>query len=159
VLGKTLSVGVESEMHVLAGRQRQVWAILGLVLLGAVLSVLVALPRHEPQPVAAAQPSASPPTEEDIVTTILSYVDSERPDDPLIQVDDGVWVKRSNYQGVTIGSVVYYYALLPHASFDPLSRGAVSADQVQIIRILDDPGFRILIYTITGPLGNVKREA
>jgi hypothetical protein len=95
--------------------------------------------------------------EEDVVATVLSYVESERPDDPLIQVDDGVWVKHSNYYGMTIGGAVYYYALLPHASFDPRSRGVVTVDQVQVIHDLDDPGFRIIIYTITSPAHNVTK--
>lgn len=135
----------------MSARQLRVWAVLGLVVLGLALVVPVTLPRGAAQPVAAAPPADSTLTEQDVIATVLSYVESERPDDPLIQVDDGVWVKRSNYSGVTIGRTVYYYALLPHASFDPLSRGLVSADQVQVIHVLDYAEFRILIYVVTGP--------
>ncbi len=129
----------------------KIGAILGVVWLALALGVVMVLPQGAARPAAAAPPAESPITVEEVVATVLSYVENERPDDPLVQVADGVWAKRSNYFGITIGGTVYYYALFPHASFDPLSRGAVSRDQVRIVRTLGESGFRIIIYVIRAP--------
>lgn len=69
--------------------------------------------------------------------------------DPLITTPDGHQVKSSNYNGVMIGGVVYYYSLAPHISYDPLSRGEVTMNQIVVKeRIEADEGFPILVYTI-----------
>jgi hypothetical protein len=86
---------------------------------------------------------------------IRSYVEGNRADDPLIELPSGAWVKSSNYDGVTIGGEVYYYILLPHQSFDPLSRGAVTPDAVTNVDEISDGESVIIIYTLTHPATNV----
>lgn len=88
-------------------------------------------------------PPASPAGE------VLSYATTWRGPalDPLITLPSGVQVKSSNYRGVVIDGVTYYYNLAPHASYDPLARGVMSIDQVQIVAVVGDPPDRVLIYT------------
>jgi len=130
------------------GRTLKTGLILGALWLVLAFGAVMLVPRGATRQVAAAPPAEPPITVDEVVATVLSYVENERPDDLLIQVDDGVWAKRSNYFGIAVGGTVYYYAVFPHASFDPLSRGAVSMDQVRIIRTVGAPGFRIIIYVI-----------
>jgi hypothetical protein len=85
-----------------------------------------------------------------VTRTILAYLEDSWSDDPLIEVQSGVWVKSSNYYGVTIAGAVYYYAMTSHQSFDPLSRGVVTLDAVEIVREIHDGEFTVIIYTIPG---------
>ncbi|MFQ6057980.1 MAG: hypothetical protein ACE5MB_03745 [Anaerolineae bacterium] len=84
----------------------------------------------------------------DFAEVVMAYVEGRRGDDPLVQLDENVWVKSSNYYGVRIDGVVYYYCLLPHASFDPLSRGEVDREAVRVRKVISEPEFTIIIYTI-----------
>lgn len=85
---------------------------------------------------------------EQTVREVLSYVSDMRPDDSLVQVEEGVWVKKSNVHGVRIGSETFYYSLAPHMSYDPLSRGDVGEGEIRVVFSdgqLDPP---VIIYTI-----------
>ncbi|HID86665.1 MAG TPA: hypothetical protein EYP55_04715 [Anaerolineae bacterium] len=84
----------------------------------------------------------------DVATVIMGYVEGESRDDPLVQLGENVWVKSSNYHGVEINGIVYYYCIFPHASFDPLCRGEVDLEAVRVRRIIGEPEFTIIIYTI-----------
>ncbi len=88
---------------------------------------------------------------DEVTRIILSYLDDNRPDDPLVEVRSGVWAKSSNYHGVMIGGTCYYYALLPDQSFDPLSRGAVGPGDIQIVREIHDVDSTVIIYTLARP--------
>jgi hypothetical protein len=130
--------------------------VIGLLVLGSFLGLGLRAAAIAPSPVTgeparlrpAARVSAAA-TVERVTQSILPYVEGDRPDDSLIEVQAGVWVKSSNYRGVTIDGVVYYYAILPHQSFDPLSRGAVAPGAVEIVTEIRDRDFAIVIYRIT----------
>jgi hypothetical protein len=98
---------------------------------------------------AATAPTPSNASVERVANTILSYIDGQRAGDALLEIQEGVWVKSSNYGGVTIDGAVYYYAIVTHQSFDPLSRGAVTAGAIEIVTEIDDGDFPIVIYRIT----------
>jgi len=57
-------------------------------------------------------------------------------------------VKSSNYQGVQIDGTTYYYNLAPRASFDPLARGVVTADEIAVVAVVGDVPNRVMIYTL-----------
>lgn len=84
----------------------------------------------------------------DVAVVITGYVEGQFGDDPLVQLEENVWVKSSNYYGVEINGVVYYYCLFPHASFDPLCRGEVGWEAVRAWTVISEPEFTIIIYTI-----------
>lgn len=53
--------------------------------------------------------------------------------DPLIDVGPGVSARASNLRGLSLDGAVYYYYVEGGANFDPLSRGAVADDAVEIM--------------------------
>jgi hypothetical protein len=119
--------------------------IIGLGVLALSGQTAPAAARNLGRPVVASvAPDADP------AAVILGYLDQERGDDPLVQVSGQVWAKASNFNGVVIGGQVFYYRLLPHASFDPLGRGAVSERDVVVWQVIEDGEFTIVIYTL-GP--------
>jgi hypothetical protein len=91
---------------------------------------------------AAARPSP--------VSEVLSYVTTWRgaAEDPVITLAPGLPVKSSNYRGVRLGGTLYYYNLAPRQSYDPLARGAVTADQIQIVAVVGDPPNRVMVYSL-----------
>jgi len=110
------------------------------------------LPRYPTRAIVPDKPIKSVPIQP-LSQIILSYIENEREDDPVIQIKAGVWAKRSNVEGISIDGIRYYYAILPHASFDPLSRGEVSLDDIHIVQEITEGDFKIIIYTI-GPIPN-----
>ena len=68
--------------------------------------------------------------------------------DPSITLANGLKVKSSNYRGVRIGGTTYYYSLSPRPSYDPLARGEVTSDQINVVVIRGDYPNRVMIYTI-----------
>jgi hypothetical protein len=85
---------------------------------------------------------------EKIKEEVLSYVSETRDDDPLIEVESNIFVKESNYKGVTINNQTYYYSLFPHMSYDPVSRGEITREDVEIIYKDNDAEISVIIYTI-----------
>lgn len=85
--------------------------------------------------------------QEKIVQRVLEYAKTEKENDPFIEIEPNLWIKQSNYEGVKIGGIVYYYSLFPHMSYDPVSRGEISVEEIEIIYIEDDQDFSIAIYT------------
>jgi hypothetical protein len=138
---------------------------LGLVillgLLGVGLGVTMAMPGRSvgkvpenSQVQVADQLTDGPSYEEQvdqITETVLSYVEGQRDDDPLVEVRNGVWAKSSNYNGVVIAGQTYYYGIFPHQSFDPFTRGIVAADAVRIVREISNREFTVIIYVIINP--------
>ncbi len=131
----------------LTQRYFRLWWI-AVLLAAAGVGASMTLPRNATQATMPDRIIEKPVTKPDLFRTIVSYIDSEREDDPLVQVRPGIWAKRSNVEGVLINGTRYYYALLPHASFDPLSRGEVSLDDIQIVQEISEGDFTIVIYTI-----------
>lgn len=68
--------------------------------------------------------------------------------DPLIDVRPGVSARASNLRGLSMDGSVYYYYVEGRANFDPLSRGAVASDAVEImLRDTSGPS-SIVIYRL-----------
>lgn len=85
---------------------------------------------------------------ENVIEKILSYVSAHRLDDPMIEVEPHIFVKKSNLKGIVIEDKTYYYSLFPHASFDPVSVGKVSKNEVTIIYDDEKATIPVIIYTI-----------
>jgi len=68
--------------------------------------------------------------------------------DPLTDVAPGVTVRSSNLRGFALNGVTYYYYLEGQSNADPLSRGALSPDQVAIV-LRDTSGpVPLVVYTL-----------
>jgi hypothetical protein len=68
--------------------------------------------------------------------------------DPLIDVQPGVSVRASNLRGLSLGGATYYYYVEGHTNFDPLSRGVIKSDSVEIM-LRDNSGPNsIVIYRL-----------
>ncbi|MCS6879958.1 MAG: hypothetical protein RMK84_04940 [Oscillochloridaceae bacterium] len=53
--------------------------------------------------------------------------------DPLVPVGDGYSARASNLRGLQLDGQVYYYYVEGAKNFDPLSRGVIGKDQVEIL--------------------------
>ncbi|HEY8885112.1 MAG TPA: hypothetical protein VIO35_07350 [Chloroflexota bacterium] len=91
--------------------------------------------------------AAAPPSP---VSEVLSLATTWRgpAGDPVIALAPGLPVKSSNYRGVRIGGTLYYYNLAPRQSYDPLARGEVTADQIQVVAVVGDPPNRVMVYSL-----------
>ncbi len=68
--------------------------------------------------------------------------------DPLVDVVPGVSARASNLRGLSLRGSVYYYYVEGHANFDPLSRGVVARDSVEVmLRDTSGPS-SIVIYRL-----------
>lgn len=68
--------------------------------------------------------------------------------DPLIEIVPGATARTSNVRGFELNGVVYYYYIEGARNFDPLSRGAVTRDTIEII-LRDTSGPQpLVIYTL-----------
>lgn len=65
-------------------------------------------------------------------------------DDPLIEVRPGLSVRESNLRGFKLGDSAYFYYLEGATNFDPLSRGAVSPADVEVL-LRDESGPQTLV--------------
>ncbi|NJN15945.1 MAG: hypothetical protein HC822_06475 [Oscillochloris sp.] len=64
--------------------------------------------------------------------------------DGLIEVKPGLTVRESNLRGFSFEGAVYYYYVEGGLNYDPLSRGAVDAAEVEIL-LRDDSGPQTLV--------------
>jgi hypothetical protein len=68
--------------------------------------------------------------------------------DPLIEVQPGINVRESNMRGLSVDGTTYFYYVEGNQNFDPLSRGAVSENQVDVL-LRDTRGpLPLVVYTI-----------
>jgi hypothetical protein len=65
-------------------------------------------------------------------------------EDALIDVAPGITARSSNIRGFSLKGSTYYYYLEGRPSFDPLSRGLVHRDQIEIV-LRDDGGPQALV--------------
>jgi hypothetical protein len=79
---------------------------------------------------------------------VLSYISETRDDDPFIEVESNIFIKESNYKGITINDKTYFYSLSPHMSYDPVTRGEVEIEDVNVIYNDNDAEAPVIIYTI-----------
>ena len=68
--------------------------------------------------------------------------------DPLIQLAPGVMVRSSNVRGLQLDGTVYYYYFEGDESYDPLSRGAVSARDVEVLLRDTSGATPLVIYQV-----------
>lgn len=132
-------------MVVLAAEQ-QATQLRGVALLSALCAlVLFAAAAQAPAPDSG---QAGDVQVRSVLTRVGSYVNTHRADDPLVSLD-GVEAKSSNIYGIEVDGVRYYYRILRHASFDPLSRGTVA--QSETIGVLH-PGteWEVAVYWEAG---------
>lgn len=98
----------------------------------------------------AAQPTTALTTTED-VSLVREAVWARlmgTVNDPLIEVQPGISVRESNVRGFMLNGVVYYYYVEGNQNFDPLSRGAVDQDRVEVLLRDADGPLPVVIYTI-----------
>lgn len=76
--------------------------------------------------------SLTPLEAETLRAAVQSRLD-ETFDDPLIEAAPGVMVRSSNVRGFRLNGVVYYYYIEGERNFDPLSRGAVDHNDVDVV--------------------------
>lgn len=69
-------------------------------------------------------------------------------DDPLIAGSSGSAVRESNLRGFRLNGTIYYYYVEGGVNRDPLSRGSVTPDQVEILLRDADGPYPIVIYTL-----------
>lgn len=109
-------------------------ALVGLELL-LLLGVLVwALFYLLPPATPLAAPASLAPVEDAIRARIGGEVN-----DPLVIVAPGQSARTSNLRGFSLSGQTYYYYVEGAANYDPLSRGAVSRTEVEIL-LRDDTG-------------------
>jgi len=68
--------------------------------------------------------------------------------DPLITLSPERSVRASNLRGFEHGGAIYYYYIEGGANFDPLSRGAVTRDEIEILLRDSDGPQTFVIYRI-----------
>ncbi|WP_322820673.1 hypothetical protein [Chloroflexus sp.] len=140
------SVGAEQRITITdlwrSGRANLFFIMVGLELC-LLLSVLVwLLLSAPPRPSLTTTPDLTPLTGE--IQGRLSGLII----DPVIEVKPGVIVRSSNVRGFRYEGHVYYYYIEGAANYDPLSRGLLRPDQVEIM-LRDDSGEQtIVIYRV-----------
>ncbi len=68
--------------------------------------------------------------------------------DPLVPVGDGHSARASNLRGFRLDGNVYYYYVEGAKNFDPLSRGVISQEQVEILLREESSDRTIVIYRV-----------
>jgi hypothetical protein len=148
VIHATTHTGAERALHDKAIPTRRIGprafaALIGvelLLIVGVLVWALVAL---MPPATPLAAPAEIAPVEAAIRARIGGAVD-----DPLVLVPSGQSARASNLRGFSLGGQTYYYYVEGAENFDPLSRGAVSRSEVEIL-LRDDSGHRpFVIYRI-----------
>lgn len=86
--------------------------------------------------------------DERIIYNIKSYAHQQLEHDLLIEYKPNLWVKNSNVNGIHIDNTTYYYSLYPHMSYDPLTRGDISTDDIDLLYEEQHHAYSIFIYTI-----------
>lgn len=64
--------------------------------------------------------------------------------DPLVEVHPGMSARASNLRGLSLNGTTYYYYIEGFANFDPLSRGGVRANQIEVL-LRDESGPAVLV--------------
>ncbi|HNP70162.1 MAG TPA: hypothetical protein PLO33_03525 [Kouleothrix sp.] len=71
--------------------------------------------------------------------------------DPLVELAPGVTARQSAMRGFSVGGRTYYYYFEGQPGFDPLSRGTLPADAIEVV-LRDGSGPQVLvIYQVLRP--------
>jgi hypothetical protein len=117
---------------------RTFWALFALeaALVFAVAAVLLnVLPQRTPLSQTA--------DAELLRAAVLSRLDGTL-DDPVVEVAPGVTVRSSALRGLELGGVTYHYYFEGQRGFDPLSRGKLRSNDVEVV-VRDSDGERTLV--------------
>lgn len=118
------------------------FALLGVV----VAALLMTLVLSVPMPVPLAR-SADVMTVRDAVLARLNGAAA----DPLVELAPGVTARQSNIRGLSLAGRTYYYYLDGQPRFDPLARGVLARNSVEVV-LRDERGPQALvIYTVITP--------
>ena len=141
-------ISADSHNHVLPrrriGANKQffwtLFAIEALVIVGVLIAFMhVFLPAYVPL--------TSATDYEKVRDAVIARLQGEV-DDPLIDISSTSVARSSNVRGFTLNGRTYYYYFDTMQSFDPLSRQAVRADQVEILLRDHNSPEPFTIYTI-----------
>ena len=107
--------------------QRAFWllfAMVGLLFVGILLLALSSL-----------LPPQAPLAQSRDYATVRAAIQSRLrdPAEQLVEVAPGVSAPASNVGGLTLNGYTYYYYREGRANFDPLSRGSIARDQVELV--------------------------
>lgn len=106
------------------------FALEGLFIVSVLLFGLLTLPNRSP--LARAGDYAV------IREAIWSRLDG-RIADPLVEVAPGISARESSVRGFRLGGETYYYYFEGQPGFDPLSRGTVAPNEIEVV-VRDDGG-------------------
>ncbi len=83
-----------------------------------------------------------------VQSQVISFADSwDTSKDPLVEIDRGLMVKRSNVEGVIVEGIRYYYSMTNAPSFDPASLG--KAKDYEIVSTIDQgTPWELVIYRL-----------
>lgn len=94
-------------------------------------------------------PSGLPLSQADTPLRVRDFVlAGDRAADPLIEVVPGVLQRSSSLRGLQFQDQTYYYYYEGRSNYDPLSRGAVTADQVELLLRDTEGGTPLVIYRV-----------
>lgn len=115
------------------------FALEGLLIAGLLAAVIYALPVVMPLSATADRLVVR----EAIVERLSGAVE-----DQMIDISPGQTARSSNLRGLQLNGLTYYYYLESEVGYDPLSRGAVGRDQIDVV-LRDTSGPQTLvIYTL-----------
>lgn len=96
-------------------------------------------------------PSATPLTETQKLDTvraaILSRLDGAL-SDPQIEVAPGILARSSQVRGIEFEGTIYYYYFEGQRSFDPLSRGMATPEQIELLLREEGGAAPLVIYRL-----------
>lgn len=82
----------------------------------------------------------------DLIETVKRYAEQNVEEERMVEFEPGVWVKHSNIHGVRYEGETYYYSLWPHMSYDPVTRGDWSREEITIVYQEREGTHPIVIY-------------
>lgn len=117
---------------------RAFWLLFAIeaLLFGALLIALTNTLLPARTPLSAPEPGI-------LRAAVLTQLDGSF-DDPLIEAAPGAIARSSNIRGFQLGGEVYYYYFEGQRSFDPLTRGIIAHDQIEIV-LRDSSGPQTLV--------------
>ncbi|MGQ9928490.1 MAG: hypothetical protein ACUVS4_16690 [Chloroflexaceae bacterium] len=144
----TTHAGAESARHERVVPVRRIGARTLSVLMGIELLLLVsALAWALLHLLPPATPLAAPTDLRPVVDAIRDRL-SGAVADPLMPVGNGDSARASNLRGFRLDGDVYYYYIEGAKNFDPLSRGVISQDQVEILLREESSDRTIIVYRV-----------
>ena len=123
--------------------QRAFWLLLAIegLVLGALLLFAIQMLLPAQAPLAQSSDYAT------VRTAIQSRL-SGSVADPLVDVAPGATARLSNVGGFVLNGYTYYYYREGQHNFDPLSRGILAAEQVELVQREQLSGNTVVIYRV-----------